>query len=336
VRRKAIAIRRAASGDGIKVLALGLDAAEEAPRARDAARFAAMAQALRAKGYAFSLRCLAPAADLGALCAVALEEERPSIVFPSFYDRSLYGALASSGLPFVGSSAHSLELLGSRSSLKKLWAATGIASPSYFPVRRTRAGSIVGRRLVALARDFPYIVKPDGDGEHRGKDALSVAFDSRALALSVDAGLEEHDGLVVEHFLGGSGAREYSVAMLGNGKGALILPAEVRLKDERPIRAVTREDRLQGLAKAVSVESGTRELLADLASRALAAASARDYARCDLIESEGRLYALAAKGLPPMPDPWFEGCAAGAGLGPSEYVTAIFEAALSRSTPSLK
>jgi len=293
-----------------------------------------MAQALRAEGYLFSLRRLALAADVGTVCAAVLDEEKPSIVFPSFYDRSLYGALAASGLPFVGSSARSLELLGSKSKLGKLWAARGIAAPSYFLVRRTRPGSVSGRRCIALAKDFPYIIMPDREDVRSGIDALSIAYDSRALASSVDAGLEEHDALVVEHFLGGFGAREYTVAMIGNGKEALFLPAEVKLKEERPIGEVTREDRLRGLAKAVSVEGEKRELLADFTRRALAAASARDYARCDLIEVEGRVYALDAKGLPPMPDPWFEECAAGAGLGPNKYITAIFKTALSRSKPS--
>lgn len=331
---KVIAIRWAASGNGLKVLALGLDSQEGASKARDAARFAAMAEALRAEGYLFSLRCLAPAADLGAVCASVLEEEKPSVVFPSFYDRSLYGTLESVGLPCVGSSARSLELLGSKSRLGKLWAARGIAVPSYFLVRRTRTGSISGKRAIALAKDFPYIVKPDGEDDRSWTEALSIAYDSRALASSVDAGLEEHDALVVEHFLGGSGSREYTVAMIGNGKEALFLPAEIKLKEDRPIGTVTCEDRLRGLVKAFSIEGETRELLADFARRALAAVSARDYARCDLIEAEGRLFALNANGLPPLPDPWFEECAAGAGLGPNEYVASIFEVALIRPLPS--
>jgi len=282
----------------------------------------------------FSLRYLAPVADLGAECTAALDEEKPLIVFPSFYDRSLYGTLASSGLPFVGSSARSLELLGSKSRLRKLWAAKGIAAPSYFLVRKTRTGSISGRRHIALAKDFPYVVKPDSEDGRSGNDALPIAFDSRALALNIDAALEEHDTLVVEHFLGGSSAREYTVAMIGNGKESLLLPAEIKLRDERPIGTVTNEDRLRGLAKAVFVEGDKRALLADFARRALDAVSARDYARCDLIEAGGRLFALKAKGLPPLPDPWFEECAAGAGLGSNEYIVAILEAALARSKPS--
>jgi D-alanine-D-alanine ligase-like ATP-grasp enzyme len=331
-----IATRTAAAGNGIKVLALGLDVIEGASKARDARRFAAMAETLRARGYAFSLRRFDPAAELGAACVATLEEEKPTIVFPSFYDRSLYGALASSGLPFVGSSARSLELLGSRSRLKKLWKDKGIDVPSYFLVQRTRSGPISGRRLVVLAKDFPYIVRPDAENGPCVSDAPSIAFDARALSSSVDACLVEHDELIVEHFLGGFGAREYTVAMIGNGKDALMLPAEIQLKEERPIRAATREDRLRGLVKAVAVADEMRELLVTFARRALDAASVRDYARCDLIEVEGRVCALDAKGLPPMPDPWFEECAAGAGLGPSEYITAIFEAALSRSKTSRK
>ena len=86
-------------------------------------------------------RWLAPAAALGAVCAALLDAENPSIVFPIFYDALyLYGGLASSGLLFVGSRAHSLELLGSKSRFRNLWA--------------TNIGQ---RRRVILATDFPYI-----------------------------------------------------------------------------------------------------------------------------------------------------------------------------------
>lgn len=302
----------------------------------------ALSEALRASGYACSVRLLElPPRALGAeglaedgfaaALARVLADEAPDLVFCPFYEPALYAELGSIGLPVVGSPAQALELVRSKSRLKRLWDAKGIATPSYFCVRRTRTGSIAGRRLIAGAADFPYIVKPDGEDEHRGIHAFSIAFDSGALASSIDAALAEYDELLIEHFVGGKGAREFTVAMIGNGKEALFLPAEIHLKEDRPIRVVTREDRLKGLAAAEPVGGELALRLADFARRALTVAPLRDYARCDIIEEGGALFALEANGQPRIPDPWFEACAAGGGLGSADYVAAIFRAASERA-----
>jgi D-alanine-D-alanine ligase-like ATP-grasp enzyme len=182
------------------------------------------------------------------------------------------------------------------------------------------------------AADFPYIVKPDRENENPGIRARSIAYDAGALAASIDSALEECDELLVEHFVGGSSSREYTVAMIGSGDRALMLPAEIRLKGSRPIKVATREDRARGLAVVSPVEGAERERIGEFAERALAAAGLRDYARCDLIEEKGSLFALEADGQPPLPDPWFDSCAAGAGLGGDLYVAAIALAALYRGS----
>jgi hypothetical protein len=335
IRRKVIATRKPALASGLKVLALSLPSSGGALSDRDAARFELLASALRPMGYSFSLRVLGSSDDGGLTeaCASALSEEEPGLVFCSFYDRSAYEVIEASSLPFVGSCARALELLRSRSRVKRLWEARGVASPSCFRVRRTRTGAIAGRRLIASASDFPYIVKPDRadeEGASAASGARSIAFDSGALAASIDASLEELDEVLVEHFAGGSRSREYTVAMLGNGNAALVLPAEIGLSDARPIRAVTREDRLRGAAGAIAVVGEKGGRIADFARRALEIAPLRDYARVDIIEEEGELLALALDGQPTLPDPWLEACAAGAGLGPSEYLASVFEAARSR------
>ena len=301
------------------------------------ARYSRMAEALERGGFRFALRLIDASVSVSdrpamrELVAAAYQEEKPCLSFLSFFDKEAYEALARAKAPIVGSSADSQELVLSKSRLKRVWEAKHIDSPSYFCVKRTRTGAISGRRLIAGARDFPYIVKPDGENENRGIHARSIAFDASALVASIEAALEDYDELIIEHFIGSATSREFTVAMIGSGVGALMLPAEIRLKETRPIRVVTREDRLRSLAEAVPVEEKERLAIGDFASRAFKAALSRDYARCDIIEEGGRLFALEVNGQPRMPDPWFEACAKGGGLDADQYVVAIALASLSRN-----
>jgi D-alanine-D-alanine ligase-like ATP-grasp enzyme len=311
-------------------LAVAADPGEDALRDPERERLARMGAALRRAGFSFDRLDFDPSRLAREKLVAALRERKPDLVHCSFYDRGLFESLAREKALIVGSPASALELASSKSRLKRVWDAKGIANPSGFSVRRTRTGAVAGRRLIGRARDYPYIVKPDGEDENRGIHARSIAFDAGALAACIDSALEEYDELVVERFIGGASSREYTVAMIGNGERALMLPAEIRLKGSRPIRVVTREDRERGLAEAVPVEGAEGRRISAFARRAIEAAGARDYARCDLIEEGGSLFALEVNGQPRIPDPWFEACARGAGLDPEQYIAAIALAALWR------
>jgi D-alanine-D-alanine ligase-like ATP-grasp enzyme len=316
--------------ESTKFLAIAAPAEDDALRDLQKRRFERMGEALGRAGFSFAYREVGSGSLAGGDIVAALHEARPDLVFCSFYDRGVYDSLGKERIPFVGSSAGALELCLSKSSLKRIWDGRGIASPSFFCVRRTRTGAIAGRRLIGKARDFPYIVKPECQNDNRGIHARSIAFDEGALVASIDSALEEYDELLVEHFVGGASCREYTVAMIGNGEGALMLPAEIVLKGSRPIRVVTREDRERGLAVAVPIGGAEGMRIGAFARKALEAAGVRDYARCDLIDEGGDLFALEVNGQPRMPDPWFEACASGAGLDPDQYVAAIALSALSR------
>jgi D-alanine-D-alanine ligase-like ATP-grasp enzyme len=303
---------------------------DESARGLQAERFSRMGEALGRAGFSFAFLELDREGRTLERFDALLSEREPSLVYCSFFDRGVYEILEERKMPFVGSPAPVLELCRSKSRLKHVWEDRGIATPSHFSVRRTKTGVVSGRRLIGKAKDFPYIVKPDGEDDGCGFRARSIAFDSGALAACVDSALEEYDELLVEHFVGGASSHEFAAAMIGSGDRALVLPAEMRLKGSRPIKVVTREDRERGLAAVLPVLGGERERIGEFARRAFAAAGARDYARCDLVDEGGRLFALDVKGQPRMPDPWFEACAAGAGLDPDQYVVAIALAALLR------
>jgi D-alanine-D-alanine ligase-like ATP-grasp enzyme len=312
------------------VLAVAEAAGNESARGLQAERFARMGEALRRAGFAFDFREFGREETTRRRFEELLRECDPDLVFCSFFDSGVYHALAQRKIPFVGSTASALRLCRSKSRLKRVWEDRGIATPGYFSVRRTKSGSVSGRGLVVAAEDFPYIVKPDGEDEDRGIRARYVAFDALSLAACVDSALEEYDELLIEHFPVGSSSREYTVAMIGSGDRALMLPAEIGLKGSRPIQVVTLEDRERGLAAALAVEGGERERLGEFARRAFMAAGLRDYARCELVDEGGSLLALELKGQPRMPDPLFDACAAGAGLDPDQYVVAVALAALLR------
>jgi D-alanine-D-alanine ligase len=337
-RRKAIDPSNARDRGAMLLLGVAPTHVEATLRDAQRSRFAAMAEALRPHGLEVAYR------ELGELDGLldALRELRPDLAYSSF--TGLWGSQARGGLrdirevlqlegvPYLGSAPASIALSRSKSRLKRQLQARGINTPSSFCVRRTKTGSLAGRKLLGAARDFPYIVKPDGEDESRGIHARSIAFEAGDLLSIVEASLEEYDELLVEHFVGGASSREFTVAMIGNGEGALMLPAEIALEEDRPIRVVTREDRERGLAIARPVaDEDERERIGGFARRAFEAAGVRDYARCDLIDEGGRLFALEVNPMPRMPDPWFDVCAQGAGLGRGQYVTAIVLAAIRRS-----
>ena len=293
-----------------------------------------MGQALLKAGFGFACEAVGDRDEL----VQALRRHRPSLVFCSFLRfgpdgerRDAREALEREGVPYVGSSPGALELALSKSRLKRVWQGRKIDTPGFFCLRRTRTGAIAGLKLINAAADYPYIVKPDGENENRGIHARSIAFDRDGLVSSVEAALEEYDELIVEHFIGDAASREYTVAMIGNGDTALMLPAEIRLKENRPIRVVTAEDRERNLTRAMPVEhAGENARIGAFAKRAFETAGVRDYARCDIIEERGRLFALEVNGQPRLPDPWFEACAKGAGLDAEQYIAAIVLAALRR------
>jgi D-alanine-D-alanine ligase-like ATP-grasp enzyme len=133
---------------------------------------------------------------------------------------------------------------------------------------------------------------------------------------------------LVERYIGGKGAREFTVALIG-GDAPRFGAAEI-IKPAGSV-CVTAADKDRGLAAPrpiADAELGGR--VAAAAARAIAAAGVRDYARCDLILSGGELQALEVNGQPMLPDPWFDACAAAAGLDAAGYVAAIAGAALAR------
>ena len=185
------------------------------------------------------------------------------------------------------------------------------------------------QRLEA-ARDFPYIVKPDAEGNSRGIDADSVVRTPLELYARTRSVVEAYGGALVESYLGISGAREFTAAMIGTGEKAIVSAVEI-VKPEGGEWVVT-NDAKDGHRTRVEpiADRKLRGKVERFAHRAFMAAGARDYARCDIILGSDRLNAIELNGQPMVPDRWFEACAAGAGLDAGQYLKAIVFAGMAR------
>ena len=306
---------------------------------KDKARFEFLARVVKHAGLFADFRFV----DTEEEFRSCLSLSRPDIVFPTSYfvapsagrtegKIELCRLLEEIAIPYVGSPPDVLRLVLSKVALKDRWRERGVLTPEYYGVSCSAAID----DILSLAIEFPYIVKPANEGNSRGIDSGSVVFSRRELRNKMVSLTASYGEVLVEKYLGDDpGMREFTVAALGSGGASLFMSAEIRLEraaaPEAGPRVVTTRDKDSGAARALPVEEpGLRTELTLLAARACAAAGVRDYARCDIIRSRGSCYAIEINGEPMVPDPWFEACASGAGLGEGRYLIAIFFAALCR------
>lgn len=262
----------------------------------------------------------------------------PDLVFSSVDTRfcsstgpvSLHEILEDQKIPFVGSSADCLQKVRSKTTLKETWRAHGVPTPAFWSVQKS---SDIGRLLAQVAdSDFPLIVKPSHEGNSRGIDDRSVVVARHELSDAVERTLSEFGEVLVEQFLGNDPhIREFTVAQIGQGPNGLRLPTELILKRIHRNRVITTQDKESGSVETRALEDPVLALrLQEFSSKAFEAAGVRDYARCDILMVQEQLYALEINGQPMVPDPWFQACAAGAGLSESQYLAGILWASIQR------
>ena len=269
----------------------------------------------------------------------AVKNLKPDIVFSTSYyvadsgnrEINIHSILEEAGIPYIGSLPSSLELVLSKYMLKSIWQTRGIRTPEGYLATRENQPFYPDQRN-AYRQGFPYLLKPNREGNSRGLDETCVVYDHQALVQKLEDLLERYDEILIERYLGQiPGMREFTVAMIGNGKSRLILPVEILLKGYKPVRLVTTEDKDQHRTSAISIQDADlREKIRLFAGRAFDAAGMRDYARCDVIVAGGGLFAIEINGQPIVPDRWFEACAQEAGLDEDGYIQAIFAAGISR------
>jgi len=304
-------------------------------KAIDNARFAQMASALQKAGIETKVCPVNSMEQLNAL----LNNESPEIVYCADHHLpgknalpvNVHAHLDRLGFPYIGSGPETLELVLSKSSLKTRWQQNGVITPGYFLVQKETAGINKVEQLIK-ADHFPYILKPNLEGNSRGLDSNSIVFDRESLISRLDEILQRFPEVLVEEFLGGApDIREYTVAMIGNGTDRLLMPARITLKQKKALRVITTQDKDNHNTQAEPViEPELNRRLQEFSSHAFDAAGVRDYARCDILMTEDRLFALEINGQPMIPDRWFEMAASGVGLNSEQYIAAIFLAGIQR------
>ena len=267
-----------------------------------------------------------------------LEEEIPDIVYSADYyisgdngnPLSVSSYLDEKHIPYIGSDGKTLELVLSKGRLKDKWLQNGVSTPIFHQISRSNIQLVT--KTIAQEEKYPYLLKPNKEGNSRGLDEESIVYDFSSLTKKLGELLEVFDEILVEKFLGDiPGIREFTIAMIGNPGRMLLMPAEIILKTPKAHRIITTSDKDEHHTQALPVtDPSLRKELLRFSEKALLVAQVRDYARCDVLMVRDQFYAIEINGLPMIPDKWFEACASGVGLSDKQYVLAIIMAGLIR------
>ncbi len=278
---------------------------------------------------------------------VRLRDARPAIVFNMA--EGLHGPNREAhvpaicefhGIPYTGSDPLTLTLGLDKERTKEVLTARGIRTPRWTVAGGAAAG-LNGRRL-----RFPVIVKPLFEGSSKGIDSGSLRWDRKTTLGRVRWVVEEYDQpALVEEFLPG---REFTVAVLGNGFEARVLPpVEIRF-DSLPEGAPalygweakwvwdTPEAPLSIFECPAQVDAGLLAVLGKTTLGAYHALGCRDWARVDLrLDAGGTPHVLEVNPLPGiLPDPRQNSCfpkaARAAGLTYDEMILAVLDTAMRR------
>ncbi len=269
-----------------------------------------------------------------------INQEKPDLVYcANYYVADESGGLVNAHkllddhqICRIGSTPEVLELVMSKTDLKKKWVESHVITPRFFELYQDD-GKVIGLDVAVNAADFPYILKPDREGNSRGLDRSSIVFDEVSLKQKSSELLQKYSRVLVEKFLGDMpDFHEYTVAMIGSGENMLLMPAEIQLKIKKRVRIVTTEDKDEHNTRALPVMDLmlSRKLTA-FAAKAYTSAGMRDYSRLDVIMVNGVLYAIEINGLPMIPDKWFEVCAKASGMNSDQYINAIFLSCIHRA-----
>jgi D-alanine-D-alanine ligase-like ATP-grasp enzyme len=321
------------SGNGVAPKVLILGGGERANDDKERHRVIRLSKALGGWGFA----ALPKIANTGESLAATLRNEAPDIVLSTFLEfpsgnGDVFSETIRSGAVWIGATAQSLRLARDKSAMKTLWSQGGLCTPEWMVVSREVDGGLRGiERLDAFTR-FPYIVKPLRGGNSRGIGEDSVAQNQLELLAKASVVANEFGAALVERFVsGGAGSREFTATLVGSAQRGLIGVVELSKRDGRG-GLITEGEKDEETIVARPVGDGPlSRRISKAARRAFILADSRDYARCDFLLHEGRLYAIEVNGQPMIPDPWFEAGARASGLASTAYVSAIVMAGAYRA-----
>jgi len=128
-------------------------------------------------------------------------------------DGSLQGALEQLGIPYTGSGVLASALAMDKAMTKRIWMASGIATPKF-----EMLGADSDWAQVAAYLELPLIVKPAHEGSTMG---LTKVTDAGQLQQAYELAARYDTAVIAEQFIDGS---EVTCAILGKAETAIALP----------------------------------------------------------------------------------------------------------------
>jgi D-alanine-D-alanine ligase len=233
-----------------------------------------------------------------------LRRERPDIAYNiceghrgDAREAQIPAMLEMLGIPYTASRVLAQALSLDKAMCKRLFSFHGLPTPPF---------QVFERSDEALAPDltFPLFVKPGWEGTGMGVTPRSIVHDEASLREQVQYVIGTYQqGALVEQYLGG---REFTVAVMGNGKLTTFPPMEVDLSEcppeERGLYTARIKSELGELPRYLCpapISDALSEEMQEAAIGAFRAIGAADIARVDFrMDDAGRPYILEINALP--------------------------------------
>lgn len=235
-------------------------------------------------------------------------------------------------IPYTGSDPVALGISLDKNLTKTLAAAAGVRVPSSVLLHG-------GDRELPSGIPYPVIVKPDAEGSGKGLSENCIAVNQEELLeILQKEGPDYPEGLLAEQYLGG---REFTVAMIGNGKNLRVFPPmEIiyRHNTQRSFQVYSYRIKcdyrqyVDYRCPAALTPEEAREMTEN-AKKVFRVLGCRDVARADFrMDGEGRIFFLEINPLPGL-SPGYSDLpmiTAAAGLDFDDTVYAVYQAAAMR------
>ncbi|MCS7230011.1 MAG: ATP-grasp domain-containing protein [Candidatus Kryptonium sp.] len=276
-----------------------------------------------------------------------LKRAKPDIVFniaEGFYgvsrEAQVPAILEMLNIPYTGSDPLTLAICLDKARTKEILSYHKIPTAKFFVVEDL--DEFDGN----IELEFPLIVKPLHEGSSKGIFNSSVVENKNELFREIERILITYkEPALVEEFLPG---REFTVAILGNGKEARVLPiVEIKFdalpKDARPIYSFeakwiwdTPEKPLDIFKCPAEIDIHLKETIEKIALSTFRVLRCRDWCRIDMrLDKNGIPNILEVNPLPGiLPNPEDNSCfpkaARAAGLTYNQMINEVLNAALKR------
>jgi D-alanine-D-alanine ligase len=246
------------------------------------------------------------------------------------------------GIPYTGSGPLTLAIALDKARTKEVLAHHGI------PVARFTTSSDTDAVLAKLlpGAEFPIVVKPLSEGSSKGVKNSSFVTSDAELRAEIRRIASSYDQpAIIEEFLPG---REFTVAVLGNGKEARVLPiVEIQLS-ELPAEANgiysyeakwiydVRENPLDIFSCPADLTDELRQDITETVLKTYRVLDCRDWSRIDVrLDRNGKANIIEVNPLPGiLPNPEDNSCfpkaARTAGMSYNETMLAVLKAGCKR------